>query len=129
MILSLTGRKHHPREREMNVKGIRYMKTVGEKTEYVKVFSEAAGFGEVSYWYGTAHVVTVESELSDGGETRGAIIIHAATLLVYPQAVDVLLTALSEFEGFSEKDDLMRLNSGDLLIEKETGRGFGLLFS
>ena len=128
MILSLTGRKHHPREREMNVKGIRYMKTVGEKTEYVKVFSEAAGFGEVSYWYGTAHVVTVESELT-GGNHRGAIIIRTATLLVYPKAVDILLEALREFEGFSEKDDLMRLHSGDLLIEKETGRGFGLLFS
>ena len=112
----------------MNVKGIRYMKTVGEKTEYVKVFSEAAGFGEVSYWYGTAEVVTIESELTSGNN-RGAIIVRTATLLVYPKAVDVLLTALADFEGFSGKDDLMRLHSGDLLIEKETGRGFGILFS
>ena len=112
----------------MNVKGIRYMKTVGEKTEYVKVFSEAAGFGEVSYWYGTAHVVTVESELT-GGNNRGAIIVHTATLLVYPKAVDVLIEALREFEGFEERDDLMRLRTGDLLIEKGSGRGFGLLFS
>ena len=116
--------------REMNVKGIRYMKTVGEKTEYVKVFSEAAGFGETSYWFCTAEVVTIESELT-GGNNRGAIIVRTATLLVYPKAVDVLLTVLSDFEGFdgSEKDDLMRLHSGDLLVEKDTGRGFGILFS
>ena len=116
----------------MNVKGIRYMKTVGEKTEYVKVFSEAAGFRETSYWIGTAEVVTIETERTSeltGGNNRGAIIVRTATLLVYPtKAVDVLLTALADF-GFSEKDDLMRLHSGDLLVEKETGRGFGILFS
>ena len=112
----------------MTTKGIRYMKTVGEKTEYVKVFSEAAGFGEVSYWYGTAEVVTIESELT-GGNNRGAVIVRTATLLVYQKAVDILLEALREFEGFEEKDDLIRLHSGDLLIEKETGRGFGILFS
>ena len=108
----------------MNVKGIQYMKTV-EKTEYVKVFAE----GETSYWFGTAEVVTIESELT--GNNRGAIIVRTATLLVYPKAVDVLLTVLSDFEGFdgSEKDDLMRLHSGDVLVEKETGRGFGILFS
>ena len=110
-------------ERDMTVKGVRYMKTGSEKVEYLKVFSE----GETSYWFGTAHVVTVESELSGGN--RGSIIVRTATLLVYPKAVDVLLTALSDFEGFSEKDDLMRLHSGDLMIEKETGRGFRLLFS
>ena len=98
------------------------MKTVAEKAEYLKVFSEVAGFLETSYWLGTAEVVTI-------GNNRGAIIIHAATLLVYPKAVDILLEALRDFEGFSEKDDLMRLHSGDLLIEKETGRGFGILFS
>ena len=112
----------------MTVKGVRYMKTVAEKVEYLKTFSEADGFGETSYWFGTAHVVTVESELS-GGNNRGAIIVRTATLLVYQKAVDILLEALREFEGFSEKDDLMRLHSGDLLIEKETGRGFGILFS
>ena len=110
----------------MAVKGVRYMKT-GE-VEYVKVFAEAAGFLEVSYWFGTAHVVTVESELS-GGNDRGAIIVNTATLLVYKKAVDILLEALREFEGFSEKDDLMQLHSGDSLVEKETGRGFGILFS
>ena len=115
-------------ERDMTTKGVRYMKTGSEKVEYLKVFAEAAGFLETSYWFGTAHVVTVESELT-GGNTRGAIIIQTATLLVYPKAVDILLEALREFEGFSEKDDLMRLNSGDLLVEKETGRGFGILFS
>ena len=99
------------------------MKTGSEKVEYLKVFSE----GETSYWFGTAEVVTIESELT--GNSRGAIIVHTATLLVYPKAVDVLLTALSDFEGFSEKDDLMRLHSGDVLVEKETGRGFGILFS
>ena len=108
----------------MTVKGVRYMKTGSEKVEYLKVFSE----GETSYWFCTAEVVTVESELS-GGNNRGSIIVRTATLLVYPKAVDVLLTALSDFEGFSEKDDLMRLHSGDLMIEKETGRGFRLLFS
>ena len=112
----------------MTTKGVRYMKTGSEKVEYLKVFSEAAGFGETSYWLGTAEVVTIESELT-GGNNRGAIIVHTATLLAYPKAVDVLLTALSDFEGFSEKDDIMRLHAGDLLVEKETGRGFGILFS
>ena len=112
----------------MTVKGIRYMKTGAEKVEYLKVFSESAGFGEASYWLGTAKVVTIESELT-GGKNRGAIIVRTATLLVYPKAVDVLLTALAAFEGFSEKDDLMRLHSGDLLVERETGRGFGILFA
>ena len=100
----------------------------GSEVEYLKVFSESAGFGETSYWLGAAEVATIESELT-GVNNRGAIIVSTATLLVYPKAVDVLLTALSDFEGFSEKDDLMRLHSGDLLVEKETGRGFGLLFS
>ena len=105
------------------------MKTGSEKVEYLKVFSErAAGFAEVSYWCGSAEVVTVESELS-GGNNRGAIIVRTATLLVYPQAVDVLIEALREFEGFEERDDIMRLRTGDLLIEKETGRGFRILFS
>lgn len=104
------------------------MKTGPEKVEYVKVFSESAGFRETSYWLGTAEVVTIESELT-GGNNRGAIIVNTATLLVYPKAVDVLLTAVSDFEGFSAKADLMRLHSGDLLVEKETGRGFGILFS
>ena len=112
----------------MTVKGVRYMKTGAEKVEYLKVFSEAAGFGETSYWFGTAKVVTVESELT-GGNNRGAIIVHTATLLVYQKAVDILLEALREFEGFSEKDDLMRLHSGDVLVERGTGRGFGILFS
>ena len=112
----------------MTVKGVRYMKTGSEKVEYLKVFSEAAGFAEVSYWCGTAEVVTVESELS-GGNNRGAIIVRTATLLVYPKAVDVLIEALREFEGFEERDDLMQLHSGDCLVEKETGRGFGILFS
>ena len=113
----------------MTVKGVRYMKTGSEKVEYLKVFSEAAGFRETSYWLGAAEVVTIESELT-GGNNRGAIIVRTATLLVYhPKAVDVLLEALREFEGFEERDDLMRLHSGDLLIEKETGRGFGILFS
>ena len=110
----------------MAVKGVRYMKT-GE-VEYVKVFAEAAGFLEVSYWFGTAHVVTVESELS-GGNDRGAIIVNTATLLVYQKAVDILLEALREFEGLSVKNGVIWLHSGDVLIEKETGRGFGLLFS
>ena len=105
-------------EREMPVKGVRYMKTVSEKTEYLKVFSE----GETSYWFGTAEVVTI-------GNNQGAIIVRTATLLVYPKAVDILLEALRDFEGFAEKDDLMRLHSGDVLVEKETGRGFGILFS
>ena len=112
----------------MTTKGVRYMKTVAEKVEYVKVVAEAAGFLETSYWLGTAHVVTVESELT-GGNNRGAIIARTATLLVYQKAVDILLEALRDFEGFSEADDLMRLHSGDVLIEKETGRGFGILFS
>lgn len=112
----------------MTTKGIRYMKTGSEKVEYLKVFSESAGFGETSYWLGTAEVVTIESELT-GGNNRGAIIVRTATLLVYQKAVDILLEALRDFEGFSEKDDLMRLHSGDLLVEKETGRGFGILFS
>ena len=112
----------------MTVKGVRYMKTVAEKVEYTKVFSESAGFGETSFWYGTAHVATVEAELS-GGNNRGAIVVRTATLLVYPKAVDVLIEALREFEGFEERDDLMRLHSGDLLTEKGTGRGFGILFS
>ena len=112
----------------MAVKGVRYMKT-GSEVEYLKTFSEVAGFRETSYWFGTAEVVTIESELT-GGNNRGAIIVHTATLLVYPKAVDVLLTALSDFDdGFSEKDDLMRIHSGDVLVEKETGRGFGILFS
>ena len=115
-------------ERDMTTKGVRYMKTVSEKVEYLKVFSESAGFGETSYWLGTAEVVTIESELT-GGNNRGAIIVRTATLLVYQKAVDILLEALRDFEGFSEKDDLMRLHSGDLLVDKETGRGFGLLFS
>ena len=110
----------------MSVKGVRYMKT-GE-VEYLKVFAESAGFLETSYWFGTAHVVTVESELT-GGNNRGAIIVRTATMMVYPKAVDILLEALREFEGFSEKDDLMQLHSGDSLVEKETGRGFGILFS
>ena len=112
----------------MATKGVRYMKTVSERVEYTKVFAEADGFLETSFWYGTAHVVTVESELT-GGNNRGAIIVHTATLLVYPKAVDVLIEALREFEGFEERDDLMRLHSGDLLTEKGTGRGFGILFS
>ena len=112
----------------MTTKGVRYMKTVSEKVEYLQVFSESAGFRETSYWIGTAKVVTIESELT-GVNNRGAIIVRTATLLVYPKAVDVLLTALADFDGFSEKDDLMRLNSGDLLVEKETGRGFEILFS
>ena len=112
----------------MTTKGVRYMKTGSEKVEYLKVFSEAAGFLETSYFFGTAHVVTVESELT-GGNNRGSIIVRTATLIVYPKAVDVLLTALAGFDGFSENDDLMRLHSGDLLVEKETGRGFEILFS
>ena len=111
----------------MTVKGVRYMKTVAEKAEYLKVFSEVAGFLETSYWFGAAEVVTIESELT--GNNRGAIIVRTATLLVYQKAVDILLEALRDFEGFAEKEDLMRLHSGDKLIEKETGRGFELLFS
>ena len=109
------------------VKGIKYMKT-GSEVEYVKVFAESAGFLETSYWFGTAHVATVESEHT-GGNNRGAIIVKTATLLVYPKAVDILLEALRDFEGFSEKDDLIRLHSGDVLVEKGSGRGFGILFS
>ena len=80
-------------DRDMTTKGVRYMKTVAEKVEYLKVFSESAGFGETSYWLGAAEVATIESELT-GGNNRGAIIIHAATLLVQTKVRLYLLQAI-----------------------------------